>query len=90
MRKERHVCYAHVPMSRDGKITRDLMVIGEVHPTCRIGKGVSIAEVKRQIRSEFMKTGRVVPPWRVQQIADELGAKAFAQALDPEKDLSLR
>lgn len=70
----------HVPITRFGKTRKERLVVGTVHATCRMGR-ISLGTLKTAIRSEFKTTGRVVPAWRVQGLADELNTKRFAEAL---------
>lgn len=75
----------HVPITREeGKVRRELMEIGSLRGR-RLGKA-SVSSVRAAIQREFLTTGRVVPPWRVQQLCDEIHAKMFAEALIEDQD----
>jgi hypothetical protein len=78
--------FMFVPMSTgNGKVVKKLTEVGCLHATLRLGKA-SRSDVVEAVKREFFVTGRVVPPWRVQEIADEIHAKAFAEVLLDDED----
>jgi hypothetical protein len=75
--------YTWVPVFRGTKKHMETRKIAEIPDLSLLDK-VGVLRVKRDLRSMFMRTGRIVPLAEANRIADNIRAEAFAEALTGE------